>query len=59
MFKKMNGNMFWVISVLILGLIFMIPGITVAAEPKAGDVIDSNNIDQYKDYFPMFYAALH
>jgi hypothetical protein len=54
MFKKMNGNMFWVISALILGLFLAIPGFAVGAEVKPGDVINSSNIDQYESYFPMF-----
>ncbi|MFO7962859.1 MAG: DUF1329 domain-containing protein [Desulfobacterales bacterium] len=37
-----------------VGLLLGIPGFTAAAEPKAGDVINSGNIEQYKDYFPMF-----
>ena len=39
---------------LTVGLLLGVPGLTVAAEVKAGDVIDSSNIDQYQDYFPMF-----
>ena len=54
MYKKVKRKMFVVMAVLILGLCFMIPGSVWAAEPKPGDVIDSSNIDQYKDYFPMF-----
>jgi hypothetical protein len=39
---------------LTMGLLLGIPGFAAAAEVKAGDVIDSSNIDQYQDYFPMF-----
>ncbi len=42
------------VLVLTIGLLPGIPGFSFGAEPKAGDVIDSSNIDQYKDYFPMF-----
>ena len=54
MSKKMNGGMFLVIAVLVAGLFLLMPCFVFSAEPKPGDVIDSGNIDQYKDYFPMF-----
>ena len=30
----------------------------VMAEPKAGDVINNTNIEQYKDYLPPFMAQM-
>ena len=54
MCKKMKRKMFLVLAALIIGVCFIMPGAATAAEPKAGDVINSSNIDQYKDYFPMF-----
>lgn len=38
-----------------VGVLLGIPGFSSAAEVKAGDVINSGNIDQYKDYFPPFF----
>ncbi|MFO7962741.1 MAG: DUF1329 domain-containing protein [Desulfobacterales bacterium] len=35
-----------------VALIFCVTGISFADEPKPGDVIDSSNVDQYKDYMP-------
>ena len=54
MFKKMGKKSFLVFIALVLGLILVLPGFGFGAEPKAGDVINASNIDQYKDYFPMF-----
>ena len=56
MFKKMKQKRFVLMTALILGGFLMIPGAVLAAEPKAGDVIDSSNIDQYKEYLPSFMA---
>ena len=42
------------LTALTLGVFLMIPGLAMAVEAKPGDVIDSSNIEQYKDYFPMF-----
>jgi hypothetical protein len=42
------------LAVLIMGFFMLIPGFVMGVELKPGDVIDSGNIDQYKDYFPMF-----
>jgi hypothetical protein len=28
------------------------PTVSLGAEPKPGDVINSGNVEQYKDYFP-------
>jgi hypothetical protein len=39
---------------LILGIVLCGNINTWAVEPKPGDVIDASNIEQYKDYFPMF-----
>ena len=54
MLKRMGKKKLLVSAALILGLCWVIPGFVLGAEPKPGDVIDSSNIDQYKDYFPMF-----
>ncbi|MFO7964949.1 MAG: DUF1329 domain-containing protein [Desulfobacterales bacterium] len=37
-----------------IGLLLAFTGVTPAATPKPGDVIDSSNIDRYQEYFPMF-----
>lgn len=37
------------IGIMVLGVVF--PGASFAVEPKPGDVIDKNNIEQYKEYF--------
>ncbi|MFO7963460.1 MAG: DUF1329 domain-containing protein [Desulfobacterales bacterium] len=43
--------------ILLLMIFFLFsPFVASAAEPKAGDVISSGNIDQYEDYFPSFIA---
>ena len=52
--KKINGKLFFVAAVLMIGLMIGIPGAVWGVEAKPGDVIDSSNIDQYKDYFPNF-----
>ena len=52
--KKLNEKLFLVAVFLILGLLVGVPGALWGAEPKAGDVINSGNIEQYKEYFPMF-----
>jgi hypothetical protein len=60
MLNKRTGNQKerqkWLVLALVLfmGLFFEGAGTAIAAEPKAGDVINSSNIDQYKDYFPSF-----
>ena len=38
----------------VLTLTFIVPMNIWAVEPKAGDIIDSTNVEQYKEYFPMF-----
>ncbi len=55
MLKKRMKKKWLVLGLtLLLGLFFVGASTAIAVEPKAGDVIDSSNIDQYKDYFPDF-----
>jgi hypothetical protein len=54
MSKSMKSRLLTAVVVLSIGLLLGMPGFSSAAEVKPGDVIDSSNIDQYKDYFPMF-----
>ena len=56
MLKKIGPNGCAFIITATLGFILMVPGMVAAAEPKPGDVINATNIDQYKDYWPMFMA---
>ncbi|MFO7962282.1 MAG: DUF1329 domain-containing protein [Desulfobacterales bacterium] len=37
-------------------IVFVLAGISTAVEVKPGDVITSENVDQYKDYFTSFMA---
>jgi hypothetical protein len=54
MLKKICPTGSMVLTAAVLGFMLMFPLMVTAAEPKAGDVIDAGNVDQYKDYFPMF-----
>ena len=54
MSKTFNVKRFLVVVVSIASLFLMIPSFAMGVEPKPGDVINSGNIDQYQDYFPMF-----
>lgn len=45
---------FVLVCALILGVSLSLSTSGWAVEVKPGDVIDSSNIEQYKDYFPMF-----
>ncbi|MFO7963668.1 MAG: DUF1329 domain-containing protein [Desulfobacterales bacterium] len=42
------------VGLIALILVFSVPAL--AEEPKAGDVVDSSNIEQYSDYLPSFLA---
>jgi hypothetical protein len=50
----MENRFFLLLVTTVTALIFSPP--SFAAEPRGGDVIDSTNIDQYKDYLPSFLA---
>jgi hypothetical protein len=52
--KMMHHKKLIVALVLAVGLLLGLSGSSLAAEVKAGDVINSANIEQYKDYFPMY-----
>jgi hypothetical protein len=54
MFKKLNQKWMCLVTFLIIGNFLGFPAGARGVKPKAGDVIDSSNIEQYKDYFPMF-----
>ena len=54
MMKKTEAKWSVLLAALIVGFIWMMPLAALAAEPKAGDIIDSSNVDQYTDYLPMF-----
>ncbi len=42
------------IALFSVGIVAALPAAAIGAEPKPGDVINSSNIEQYKDYFPFF-----
>ncbi len=54
--QKKRQKRFVLALAMVMGLCFAAAGTAIAAEPKAGDVINSGNIAQYKDYFPSFMA---
>ena len=54
MFKQFKQKRFVFLSAIIVGVLFAAASTTWAAEVKPGDVIDSSNIEQYKEYFPAF-----
>ena len=52
--KKTEVKWCVLLTALIVGIMLLIPSMVTAAEPKGGDVIDAGNVDQYKDYLPMY-----
>jgi hypothetical protein len=55
MSKKSAGRkMVLNVLVLMIGAFFAIQPAAWGIEVKAGDVINSGNIEQYKEYFPMY-----
>lgn len=52
--NKIKGRAVLITVAFTVGFFFLIPGFVFGAEPKPGDVIDSSNVDQFKEYFPMY-----
>jgi hypothetical protein len=53
-YQEKAGNNFLAAVTIFLSIVISLP--VWAGEPKPGDVINSSNIEQYKDYFPPFMA---
>ena len=54
MLKKLKQRQCVLVGALIIGALFAVSSATYAVEAKPGDIIDSSNIEQYKEYFPMY-----
>ena len=54
MLTKISPKWYLVLALFMIGWVLIFTGTVTAAEPKAGDTIDAKNVDQYKDYLPMF-----
>jgi hypothetical protein len=52
MFSEKRRGFFYLLTVIML-CSFLVSGTVFGSEPKPGDVINSANVDQYKDYFPL------
>lgn len=54
--KKKSMKLFVSFVLFFISFIFLLPITSLGDEPKPGDVITANNVEQYKDYFPSYIA---
>ena len=50
---SLKRRIFFLSFVFFVSCLFALPGPSLSAEPKPGDVINAGNVDQYKDYLPL------